>query len=71
VGFDVSGKANLQCRQKMTHCKFRKGTVQERPTFNMKTFFAVQQYKTINSYWQQCLVGFRLRVKESVAEIHE
>jgi hypothetical protein len=37
--------------------------------FTMRTFFAIQQDKTINSGWQQCLSWARQQIKEDSTPI--
>lgn len=36
----------------------------------MRTFFAVQQHKTINAGWQQCLLWARQQILEHEAPVH-
>lgn len=36
----------------------------------MRTYFAVQQHKTINAGWQQCLKWARQQIHENDAPVH-
>lgn len=36
----------------------------------MRTYFAVQQHKTINAGWQQCLQWARQQIHENDAPVH-
>ena len=36
----------------------------------MRTYFAVQQHKTINAGWQQCLLWARQQILEHEAPVH-
>jgi|GEM_PF-2514830 len=38
--------------------------------FFMRTFFAVQQHKTINAGWQQCLLWARQQIHEHEGPVH-